>query len=46
MKTAPVSETKYSPPKLIIYGDMVKKTASGSVSNPETAGNQTTAKHI
>ena len=40
MKSVAKSESKYSAPKLIQYGDMVKLTASGSAGNAETAGNQ------
>ena len=40
MKTAAKSEKRYSAPKLTVYGDMVKLTASGSAGQLENAGNQ------
>jgi len=40
MKSVAKSESKYSAPKLIHYGEMVKLTASGSAGNQENAGNQ------
>ena len=45
MTNAHKSERKYSAPKLIRYGDMVKLTATGSGTQAENAGNQSTSRH-
>lgn len=38
MKSKAKGDSKYSAPKLVIYGDMAKLTASGAGSKTETTG--------
>jgi hypothetical protein len=45
MNTAPKSEKKYSAPKLVRYGEMVKLTATGSGTQAENAGQQVPTRH-
>jgi len=45
MTTSNKSEKKYSAPKLIQYGDMVKLTATGSGTQAENSGQQVPTRH-